>query len=221
MQIYITGFRATGKSTVAKALAKQLGFELVDMDSILETKFGVSISEFLEKKGTWFDFRLTETELLLEIVQDSQTDKIISCGGGVGVNDIAFNWLESGKKCSSTLVQQFEKNISKKVLYELKTFGQLQSRILRLAQNAKVILLECSEQTIAARLAKDYQNQIQNRPNLVSNDSISTQNRVEQDLKVYKTRKPLYKQNADTVVNSERKIEAIIQDIIDAVNCSW
>jgi len=43
-KVILTGFMATGKSVVSRALAKRLGWPLVDCDALLEQRAGKPIS---------------------------------------------------------------------------------------------------------------------------------------------------------------------------------
>ena len=38
--VYMTGFMGAGKSTVGRALAKELGWQFVDLDEAVETRAG-------------------------------------------------------------------------------------------------------------------------------------------------------------------------------------
>ena len=49
--IILTGFMATGKTTVGKLLAEQMGYEFVDTDELIEERSGLKISEIFRKKG--------------------------------------------------------------------------------------------------------------------------------------------------------------------------
>ena len=45
MKIFLIGFMAAGKSTVGRALADRLGFDLVDTDIVIEERMGKPLSE--------------------------------------------------------------------------------------------------------------------------------------------------------------------------------
>ena len=49
--IILTGFMATGKTTVGKLLAAQLNYEFVDTDELIEARSGMKISEIFRTKG--------------------------------------------------------------------------------------------------------------------------------------------------------------------------
>lgn len=77
--IVITGFMGTGKTSVGRRLAERLGLRFVDMDSLLEERFQMSIADVFATRGEAF-FRQAERELLAEL--RSATDTVIATGGG-------------------------------------------------------------------------------------------------------------------------------------------
>jgi shikimate kinase len=71
---------ASGKSTLGHALAKELKYEFLDTDVLIEKKYKRSISDIFKLNGEP-KFREYETEVLKELAQ--KKNKIISCGGGI------------------------------------------------------------------------------------------------------------------------------------------
>ena len=49
--IVLTGFMGTGKSTVGQLVATKLGRQFVDMDDVIEERFGLSIPEIFRRHG--------------------------------------------------------------------------------------------------------------------------------------------------------------------------
>ena len=80
MNIVLIGMRGSGKSTVAKLLAKKLAKHFYDMDSLLVKKVGMALPEFVNKYD-WELFRDKESEIADEI--SSMADAVIATGGGV------------------------------------------------------------------------------------------------------------------------------------------
>lgn len=78
-QIILIGYRATGKTSVGKRLAAQLGLPFFDMDQELEKRCGLSITALVAAKG-WPYFRALEKELLAELIGNH--NRVISAGGG-------------------------------------------------------------------------------------------------------------------------------------------
>ncbi len=77
-KIILTGYRATGKSSVGRLLAQRLNLDFVDMDEVLQNRHG-EISELVRERG-WDYFRAREKELLEELV--ACREAVISSGGG-------------------------------------------------------------------------------------------------------------------------------------------
>jgi 3-phosphoshikimate 1-carboxyvinyltransferase len=78
--IVLIGMRGSGKTTVARRLARQLGIEALDLDEIMAQRLELSTPEIVEKYG-WQYFRDQESTIAKEV---SATDnKLISTGGGV------------------------------------------------------------------------------------------------------------------------------------------
>jgi len=78
--IALIGFRATGKSSVGRALAGRLGRPFKDMDAEITTLLGQDIQSWVKARG-WESFRQLETELLFTLV--GQRGLVVACGGGV------------------------------------------------------------------------------------------------------------------------------------------
>ncbi len=77
--IVLIGYRATGKTSIGKMVAKKLERPFVDSDHAVEKRAAQNISAMVEAKG-WDFFRAKEKEMLLELT--SSPGQIIACGGG-------------------------------------------------------------------------------------------------------------------------------------------
>ncbi len=80
MNLFLIGFRCTGKTTVAKALAEKTGFSCVDSDRMIETKQNQSVQQIVAKGG-WAAFRALEKTAIAAICH--RKNQIVSTGGGV------------------------------------------------------------------------------------------------------------------------------------------
>lgn len=79
MNIYIVGFMGTGKSTVGKELARNMGRKFLDMDQLIESRIGKSIPEIFSERGEAY-FRQEEKKLAYEIAMTN--NKVVATGGG-------------------------------------------------------------------------------------------------------------------------------------------
>ena len=80
MKIILLGYMASGKSTVGILLAKIIGYNFVDLDSFIEKKEGMTISDLFNKKGEIY-FRKIESMYLKELLSTPEKC-VISLGGG-------------------------------------------------------------------------------------------------------------------------------------------
>jgi len=76
--IILTGFMATGKTTVGRTLASQLGYDFVDTDQLIESRIGMTIAEFFQVRGE-AAFRKMEADLARELADKSGL--VIATGG--------------------------------------------------------------------------------------------------------------------------------------------
>ncbi len=79
--ISLIGFMGSGKSSSGRSLSKLTGYELIDTDSVIEKRAGMSINRIFTEKGESF-FRSMERDVVLSALENEKK-KIISCGGGV------------------------------------------------------------------------------------------------------------------------------------------
>ncbi|MFP4533731.1 MAG: shikimate kinase [Desulfobacterales bacterium] len=80
MNIYLIGYRCTGKTSVGRMLAEQLGWRFVDTDHYIVEKAGRSISELVAAHG-WEFFRQKEKQALTEL--NSHDQLVLATGGGI------------------------------------------------------------------------------------------------------------------------------------------
>ena len=79
VQIYLTGFMGTGKSTVSRCLNEKYGLRQIEMDEQIAGAEGMPISVIFQEKGEEY-FRGLETALVKKI--SGLKNVVVSCGGG-------------------------------------------------------------------------------------------------------------------------------------------
>ncbi len=93
MRLYLIGMMGSGKSTLGKRLAKELGYEFIDMDLYIENTAQKTIEEIFNDYGeTWF--RAYEKNTLKDF--QKMDNVIIATGGGV-IKDKTNKELMDGK----------------------------------------------------------------------------------------------------------------------------
>ena len=79
MNLVLTGYRGTGKTTIGRILAARLGWPLVDTDTLIQERAGKSIKEIVASGG-WPEFRRLEREVIAEVAAADR--QVVSAGGG-------------------------------------------------------------------------------------------------------------------------------------------
>ncbi len=83
-RIYLIGYMGSGKSTIGKQLAMQLGYLFLDTDEVIEQLAGKSVKSIFEDEGEK-TFRRRERDLIAFV---SELDKVvIATGGGLPVHN--------------------------------------------------------------------------------------------------------------------------------------
>ena len=78
-RILLVGFMAAGKTTLGKALARDLGLQFVDLDHYIENRYHSTVSQLFADRGEE-GFRQIERNMLHEVTEFE--DVIIATGGG-------------------------------------------------------------------------------------------------------------------------------------------
>jgi shikimate kinase len=78
-KIYLVGFMAAGKTTVARALAKRLDWRTVDIDELIEDRERLTVADIFAKHGE-AHFRAVERTVLFE--QLTPRHLVVATGGG-------------------------------------------------------------------------------------------------------------------------------------------
>ena len=92
--VVLTGFMGTGKTVVGRLLAAALGYEFVDTDEMIESRFG-PISEIFAKSGEEA-FRRAEYEIVEELVDVD--GYVIATGGRLMLDERNAALLGAGSR---------------------------------------------------------------------------------------------------------------------------
>ncbi|SFT87317.1 shikimate kinase [Algoriphagus locisalis] len=80
LKIVLVGLPGSGKSTFGKQLASELNFPFYDLDSLIESRFHMSIPEIFSLHGEG-EFRKRESKVLQEFL-DRDDSFVLASGGG-------------------------------------------------------------------------------------------------------------------------------------------
>ena len=79
LRIILIGYMGAGKTTVGRALSKELGIPFYDLDWYIESRMRRKVSQIFAERGEE-GFRLIERSMLHEVAEFENV--VISCGGG-------------------------------------------------------------------------------------------------------------------------------------------
>ena len=128
MRVFLMGFMGAGKTTLGKALAKDLGVSFIDLDQYIERRYMKSVSQIFSTKGEQ-GFREIESRMLREVGEFD--DVIVSCGGSTPlIGDNMDFMLQHGQtvylKCDNdTLLRRLKVARSQRPLIASKTDDEL------------------------------------------------------------------------------------------------
>jgi len=90
--VFLIGFRCTGKTSVGQMLSTRLGWGFVDTDSLLVSENGLSIKEIVGSHG-WETFRKMEQAVVEQVCMLHH--RVVATGGGVVLNDANVKLMKS------------------------------------------------------------------------------------------------------------------------------
>ena len=128
IRVFLMGFMGAGKTTLGKALAKDLNVSFIDLDQYIERRYMKSVSQIFATRGEQ-GFREIESRMLREVGEFD--DVIVSCGGSTPlIGDNMDYMLEHGQtvylKCDNdTLLRRLKVARSQRPLIASKTDQEL------------------------------------------------------------------------------------------------
>jgi len=124
-----------GKSTIGKKLASKLDYNFVDLDTLFEKKYKISIEDFFAKYGEKL-FREFENKLLLSTFD--MKNIVVATGGGTpcyynAIDSINLNGISIYLQMPvSAIVNRLENSIKPRPLVKDKSHGELQKEVEKL-----------------------------------------------------------------------------------------
>lgn len=80
--LLLTGFMATGKSTVGRLLAKKVGRPFVDLDERITARLGMSIKDYFAREGEAAFRTVEQRELLALFDENNAAPPVVALGAG-------------------------------------------------------------------------------------------------------------------------------------------
>lgn len=84
MNIFLIGYRCTGKTSVGRNVARKIGWTFVDADELLMKNSGETVADIVSRGG-WSLFRKLEKDTLKAICRNRK--QVVATGGGVVTDD--------------------------------------------------------------------------------------------------------------------------------------
>ncbi len=101
MQLYLIGYRGSGKSTVGRVVAGRLDLPFSDSDDVIEAESGLSIKDIFAQKGEpWF--RDLEAKVIAELAADRSERalmRVVALGGGAVLRESTQSILKATGVC--------------------------------------------------------------------------------------------------------------------------
>ena len=134
--IFLYGPSGAGKSTIGKVLARNLNLRFVDLDRVIETDAGMSISQIMDQQGE-MACRAMETTALKQIIRDKES--VIALGGGALLREENRALVENNGRVLflavelNTLLERLRSDSNKRPLLA----GELREKLISLLAKRK------------------------------------------------------------------------------------
>lgn len=135
MVVYVIGMPGCGKSKTCKYLQIEKNYNSIDLDRYIEELAKMDIPSIFHKYGESY-FRTLETRAL-KLVSETQTNTIVSCGGGVVCNPLNKEAMKNGvivflDASIDTLKSHLEHSTHPRPLLKEKTIEQIYNERINL-----------------------------------------------------------------------------------------
>jgi len=134
MNIVLIGYRGTGKSVVARLLAKMLEKKLISIDEMIVRSAGMPVPLIVSQLG-WPRFREIESQIVAEVTA-RENNAVIDCGGGIVLDENNVqNLRRDGKTVLLTasfdvILKRVQHDPNRPALKEGLSFEEEQMRVL-------------------------------------------------------------------------------------------
>ncbi len=145
MNVVLTGFMGTGKSTVGRRVAEMLKIPFFDVDDKISRQTGHSIAQLFQEKGE-ASFRALESATIQEL--SMQEKAVIATGGGALMNPQNRDFFEKRgilvclTARTGTLLERLKNDFTRPLL----AGENMQQRIDRLMQERQAVYAMCPVQ---------------------------------------------------------------------------
>ncbi|WP_431137427.1 shikimate kinase [Psychroserpens mesophilus] len=118
MTLILVGYMGSGKSSVAKKLAKILNYDVIDFDVYIETKLNMTINDIFKTKGEVF-FRKQESLYLKDVIKKENT--IVALGGGTPCYGNNLKMIKEAERSKTIYLKASINNLAERLFYEKST----------------------------------------------------------------------------------------------------
>jgi shikimate kinase len=159
MNIYLTGYRCTGKTEAGKYLSKRLNRQFIDTDAQIVEKYNMSVKQIVQAEG-WHGFREKEKSVIRHV--STFDNHVVATGGGVILDPENIRHIKKSgisiwlMACPETIIKRLQQdpnthelrpcltsnNLSKEVKQTLSQRNQLYEKISDFAVNTDNIKIE-------------------------------------------------------------------------------
>lgn len=132
----------SGKSTIGALLSKQLGYQFIDTDAVIEKQEGQRIAAIFRLKGEAY-FRMLEKALVSDLPRENA---VIACGGGLPCyGDLLGSIKNMGlvvylSADAETLYGRISKDTNRPLLQKFEDFKALLDKREPIYQGAEVVI---------------------------------------------------------------------------------
>ncbi len=133
MIIFLIGMPGSGKTSIGKELAKEMGCNYIDLDQYIVQKEKLSIPNIFKTKGESY-FRKAETAALKEVVEKSKKT-VVAVGGGTPCYNNNIALMQTGAKCvylkvsADVLAERIEKDTTERPLFSKHKGSKLKEKV--------------------------------------------------------------------------------------------